>query len=115
MKRTSSCSGKRLRQTTPPRFGPRSATALITTSAYGPELDQVVAGYRRVTGEASLMPRWAFGLWQSRERYKTAQEVLDVLEGFRSRGIPIDNIVQDWQYWKPDAWGSHEFDRDSLS
>ena len=56
------------------------------------------------------MPRWAFGLWQSRERYKTAQEVLDVLEGFRSRSIPIDNIVQDWQYWKPDAWGSHEFD-----
>jgi alpha-D-xyloside xylohydrolase len=78
--------------------------------SYGPELDQVVAGYRRVTGEATLMPRWAFGLWQSRERYKSAQEVLDVLEGFRSRGIPIDNIVQDWQYWKPDAWGSHEFD-----
>ena len=78
--------------------------------SYGPELDQVIAGYRRVTGQASLMPRWAFGLWQSRERYKTAQEVLDVLEGFRSRGIPIDNIVQDWQYWKPDAWGSHEFD-----
>jgi alpha-D-xyloside xylohydrolase len=78
--------------------------------AYGPELDQVVAGYRRVTGQASLLPRWAFGLWQSRERYKTAQEVLDVLAGFRSRSIPIDNIVQDWQYWKPNAWGSHEFD-----
>ena len=79
--------------------------------AYGPALDKVVAGYRRVTGEAPMMPRWAFGLWQSRERYKTAQEVLDVLEGFRSRGIPIDNVVQDWQYWKPDAWGSHEFDQ----
>lgn len=79
--------------------------------SYGPELDRVIAGYRRVTGEASLMPRWAFGLWQSRERYQTAQEVLDVLAGFRSRGIPIDNIVQDWQYWKPDAWGSHEFDQ----
>ncbi len=78
--------------------------------SFGPDLDQVVAGYRRITGEATLMPLWAFGLWQSRERYKTAQEVLDVLEGFRSRGIPIDNIVQDWQYWKPDAWGSHEFD-----
>lgn len=79
--------------------------------SFGPELDKVVAGYRRITGEAPLLPLWAYGLWQSRERYKTAQEVLDVLEGFRSRGIPIDNIVQDWQYWKPDAWGSHEFDQ----
>lgn len=77
---------------------------------YGPELDQVIAGYRRITGEAPMPPRWAFGLWQSRQRYKTAQESLDVLEGYRSRGIPLDNIVQDWQYWKEDSWGSHEFD-----
>jgi len=77
---------------------------------YGPGLDQVVAGYRRVTGQAPMMPVWAFGFWQSRERYQTAQESLDVLAGFRSRKIPIDNIVQDWQYWKPDAWGSHQFD-----
>ena len=74
---------------------------------YGPELDAVVAGYRRVTGEAPMMPRWAFGFWQSRERYKTQQESLDVLDGFRSRHIPIDVIVQDWQYWKTDTWGSH--------
>ena len=57
-----------------------------------------------------MMPRWAFGLWQSRERYKTAAESVDVLDGFRKRGIPIDIIVQDWQYWRPDQWGSHEFD-----
>jgi alpha-D-xyloside xylohydrolase len=77
---------------------------------YGPELDKVVAGYRRLTGEAPMMPLWAFGLWQSRERYKTAQESLDVLGQFRSRGIPVDNIVQDWQYWREDMWGSHRFD-----
>ncbi len=77
---------------------------------YGPALDQVVAGYRRITGEAPMMPQWAFGLWQSRQRYKTAQESLDVVKGFRSRGIPFDNIVQDWFYWKEDAWGSHQFD-----
>ena len=65
---------------------------------YGPDLDRVVAGYRRVTGEAPMMPRWAFGLWQSRERYKTQQESLDVVDGFRSRHIPLDVIVQDWQY-----------------
>jgi alpha-D-xyloside xylohydrolase len=76
----------------------------------GPDLDRVVAGYRRLTGDAPMMPRWAFGFWQSKERYKTAQEVIQVLEGHRDRGAPIDNIVQDWQYWVPEAWGSHEFD-----
>jgi alpha-D-xyloside xylohydrolase len=77
---------------------------------YGPEVDQVIAGYRRLTGPAPMMPQWVFGLWQSRQRYKTAQESLDVVKGFRSRGIPFDNIVQDWFYWKKEAWGSHEFD-----
>ena len=77
---------------------------------YGPDLDRVVAGYRRLSGEAPMMPQWVFGLWQSRQRYRTAQEALDVVKGFRDRGIPFDNIVQDWFYWKKDAWGSHEFD-----
>jgi alpha-D-xyloside xylohydrolase len=77
---------------------------------YGPEVDQVIAGYRQLTGPAPMMPVWAFGLWQSRQRYQTAQESLDVIDGFRSRHIPFDNIVQDWFYWKEDAWGSHEFD-----
>jgi alpha-D-xyloside xylohydrolase len=77
---------------------------------YGPKIDSVVAGYRLLTGQAPMMPQWAFGLWQSRQKYNTAQESLDVVKGFRSRQIPFDNIVQDWQYWKADAWGSHEFD-----
>jgi alpha-D-xyloside xylohydrolase len=78
---------------------------------YGPKIDNVIAGYRTLTGQAPMMPQWAMGLWQSRQRYKTAQESLDAIEGFRSRKIPFDNIVQDWQYWHEDAWGSHEFDR----
>jgi alpha-D-xyloside xylohydrolase len=77
---------------------------------YGPQLDRVIAGYRQITGAAPMVPIWAFGLWQSRQRYKTAQESLDVIDGFRSRGIPFDNIVQDWFYWKEEAWGSHQFD-----
>jgi alpha-D-xyloside xylohydrolase len=77
---------------------------------HGPEIDRVIAGYRRVTGEAPMMPSWAFGLWQSRERYTTEQASLDVAAGFRSRGIPLDVIVQDWQYWTIDTWGSHQFD-----
>jgi alpha-D-xyloside xylohydrolase len=77
---------------------------------YGPELDGVIAGYRFLTGQASMMPSWAFGLWQSRQRYETAQQSLDVVAEFRKRGIPFDNIVQDWQYWPVNAWGSHKFD-----
>jgi alpha-D-xyloside xylohydrolase len=77
---------------------------------YGPELDQVVAGYRTLTGQASMLPRWAFGFWQSKNKYNTQAEVLQTLAEFRRRGIPIDSIVQDWQYWKPDSWGTHEFE-----
>jgi alpha-D-xyloside xylohydrolase len=77
---------------------------------YGPKLDDVVAGYRTLTGQAVMMPQWIFGLWQSRQRYETAQQSLDVVAEFRRRQIPFDNIVQDWQYWRVDSWGSHAFD-----
>jgi alpha-D-xyloside xylohydrolase len=77
---------------------------------YGPALDQVIAGYRNLTGQAPMMPEWAFGLWQSRQRYETAQQSLDVVKEYRRRAIPFDNIVQDWQYWQVNAWGSHQFD-----
>ena len=73
-------------------------------------LDDVIAGYRTLTGRASLYPKWAVGYWQSRERYKTSDEVVETLGEFRRRHIPIDNIVQDWNYWPLDAWGSHEFE-----
>ncbi len=77
---------------------------------HGPDLRHVIAGYRTITGRATLLPRWAFGFWQSRERYETQQQGLDVVKEYRRRGIPFDNIVQDWQYWRIDQWGSHEFD-----
>jgi alpha-D-xyloside xylohydrolase len=77
---------------------------------YGPEIDRVIAAYRQLTGEAPMMPKWAYGLWQSREKYDDAAQLLGVLEEFRNRNIPVDNIVQDWQYWRPGTWGSHEFD-----
>lgn len=77
----------------------------------GNNSDEVIRGYRLVTGKAPIMPKWAMGFWQSRERYKTQDEILDVLKEFRRRQIPIDNIVLDWNYWPEDAWGSHEFDK----
>jgi len=76
----------------------------------GENLDEVIAGYRTLTGKASLYPKWSLGFWQSRERYKTQNELLSMLAEFRKREIPIDNIVQDWNYWPEDQWGSHEFE-----
>lgn len=76
----------------------------------GTDMDEVIAGYRNITGRAPIVPKWAMGLWQSRERYKTQDEILNTVEEFRKRKIPLDNIVLDWSYWKEDQWGSQEFD-----
>lgn len=77
---------------------------------YGPALDGVIAGYRALTGAAPLMPRWTWGLWQSKERYTTQEELLAVARRHRELGVPLDAVVQDWQYWGKDGWGSHAFD-----
>ena len=78
----------------------------------GKNFDEVISGYRTLTGKASLYPKWVLGFWQSRERYKSSQEIEETLAEFRKRHIPVDNIVQDWNYWKLDSWGSHEFEAD---
>lgn len=77
---------------------------------YGEDIDEVISNYRTITGKAQVMPKWSMGFWQSRERYKTQEELLGVLSEFRKRHIPIDNIVLDWSYWPQDKWGSHDFD-----
>jgi alpha-D-xyloside xylohydrolase len=77
---------------------------------YGNNMDSVIAGYRFLTGKATIVPKWAMGFWQSRERYKTQEELVNTLKEFRQRKIPLDNIVQDWSYWKQEDWGSQEFD-----
>ena len=76
----------------------------------GKNIDEVISGYRTLTGKAELIPKWALGFWQSRERYKTQRELLDVVAEFRKREIPLDNIVLDWSYWEEDKWGSQAFD-----
>ena len=76
----------------------------------GQDFDEIISGYRTLTGKASLYPKWVLGFWQSRERYKTSQEIEETLGEFRKRHIPIDNIVQDWNYWKLDSWGDHTFE-----
>ncbi|MEQ8552557.1 MAG: glycoside hydrolase family 31 protein [Cyclobacteriaceae bacterium] len=77
---------------------------------YGENMDEIIKGYRKLTGKSQIMPKWAMGYWQSRERYKTQEEVLGTITEFRKRKFPIDNIVLDWNHWREDAWGSHEFD-----
>lgn len=76
----------------------------------GSNADDVIHGYRELTGKASLVPKWALGFWQSRERYKTQEELLETVRRFRKEQIPLDNIVLDWNYWPEDKWGSHAFD-----
>ena len=76
----------------------------------GKNADEIISGYRTLTGKAPVYPKWVLGFWQSRERYKTSGEIEETLSEFRKRQIPIDNIVQDWNYWKEDQWGSHQFE-----
>ena len=70
----------------------------------GARLDDVVAGYRYLTGNVSLMPRYLFGYTQSKERYVSSDDIINTLKEYRRRHVPIDMIVQDWNYW-PQGWG----------
>jgi alpha-D-xyloside xylohydrolase len=79
----------------------------------GPELTSVVSEYRDLTGAAPLLPRWAYGFWQCRERYASQQQILDIAAEFRRRKIPVDVLVQDWQYWGKYGWNAMRFDERS--
>lgn len=91
-------------------FNSEAGDAIDYYFVYGKSMDDVISGYRHLSGKAPIMPRWSFGYWQSRERYKTQAEVEEVALEFRKRKIPIDNIVQDWSYWAEHDWGSQKFD-----
>jgi alpha-D-xyloside xylohydrolase len=77
----------------------------------GNTMDNVIAGYRKLTGEAPMYGKWAYGYWQSKEHYEDRNELLSVAAEFRKRKIPIDNIIQDWDYWDGNInWGQLYFD-----
>ncbi len=78
-------------------------------------MDDVVSGFRKLTGKTTLLPKWAYGFWQSRNRYKTQDEVVDMAKKLRSNNIPFDNIVLDWHYWESNTWGSHSFKKTDFS
>ncbi|GAB6012558.1 glycoside hydrolase family 31 protein [Viscerimonas tarda] len=82
---------------------------------YGKNADGVIAGMRDLTGKAPMLPLWAYGYFQSKERYTTQDESLDVLKKYRELKIPIDVMIQDWRYWpeynrSDSAWNSQSFD-----
>jgi alpha-D-xyloside xylohydrolase len=67
---------------------------------YGPEFDKIIANYRGMTGVAPLFGKWAYGFWQCKNKYESQAEVLGVAHKYRKLGIPVDNIVQDWFWWR---------------
>jgi alpha-D-xyloside xylohydrolase len=74
---------------------------------YGPEFDKIIGAYRELTGAAPLFGKWAYGFWQCKNRYPSQQELLEVAHKYRELHIPVDNIVQDWFWWK--IMGDFEF------
>ncbi|SFB83188.1 glycoside hydrolase family 31 protein [Butyrivibrio sp. YAB3001] len=75
------------------------------------ELDEIHKAYRSLTGITPMMPKWALGYAQSKERYENAKELLDVVQKYRDLQVPLDLIVQDWQYWEGGLWGQKSFDK----
>lgn len=77
---------------------------------YGKNADGVIAQVRSLTGQAPMFPLWTYGYWQSKERYKSQEEVVDVVRKYRELGIPLDGIIQDWQYWGHNyLWNAMDF------
>ena len=82
---------------------------------YGGNADGVISAVRALTGKVPMMPLWTYGFHQSRERYKSQKELLDVVKGYREAGVPLDGIIQDWQYWGTNyTWNAMEFLNDQF-
>ncbi|WP_417069838.1 TIM-barrel domain-containing protein [Niveibacterium terrae] len=77
---------------------------------HGPDFDALIAAFRRLTGQAPLYPRWAYGYWQSKERYVDRDELLGTATRFRELGFPVDALIQDWKYWGDKPWSSMQWD-----
>ena len=77
---------------------------------FGGNIDGSIADMRDLTGQSPMFPLWTFGYWQSKERYKSQNELVGVVKKYREIGVPLDGIIQDWQYWGNNyLWNSMEF------
>lgn len=82
---------------------------------YGGDADGVIAQMRELTGQAPMFPLWTFGYWQSKERYKSQDETIGIVKKYRELGVPLDGIIQDWQYWGNNyLWNAMEFLNDQF-
>jgi len=77
---------------------------------YGPEFDQIVHAIRQLTGHSPMLPKWAFGYVQSKERYATQAELISIVREYRRRQLPLDCIVLDWKSWTGELWGQKTLD-----
>ena len=77
---------------------------------YGGSADGVIAQMRHLSGDVPMFPLWTYGFWQCKERYKSAAEVLSVVDRYRELQVPLDGIIQDWQYWGSNyLWNAMDF------
>ena len=95
------------------RWSSEAGKAIDYYFCYGDgTIDTAMKAYRHLTGDSPLMPEWELGFWQCKERYASQEELLGVAKRLRDLKVPVDGIIQDWQYWPPgtNTWGSHLFD-----
>lgn len=85
------------------RFTSRAGSAVDYYFIYGPEMDQIIHQYRNMTGHTPMLPRWSYGLFQSKDRYVSQTEILGIAKRYREEHIPLDAIVQDWFWWKAEG------------
>ena len=77
---------------------------------YGGSADGVITQMRQLTGDVPMFPLWTYGYWQSKERYKSAQETESIVDKYRALNVPLDGIIQDWQYWGSNyLWNAMDF------
>ena len=91
-------------------FRSPNAKSLDYVVFYGKNADEVISSYRNLSGTVPMLPLWAYGFWQCRERYTSGKHLVQTIEEFRNRNLPVDVIVQDWQYWGKHGWGVPQFD-----
>lgn len=91
-------------------FRPEVGNELTYYVMFGGSADGVNRQMRRLSGEVPMFPLWTFGYWQCRERYKSSRELLEVVDWHRQNGVPLDGIIQDWQYWGSNyTWNAMDF------
>lgn len=91
-------------------FGSEVGDCIDYYFMYGGDADGVIAEMRDLTGQVPMFPLWSYGFWQSKERYKSQHETVGVVRKYRELGVPLDGIIQDWQYWGNNyLWNAMEF------